>query len=329
MAEVVAVRNGRDGGRLSQAAGRIHEVGAVSRRALGARRPAAAARASARTKQLAELDGMPLLEHALRTMRAAPIGRVVVVLGSGAEEIACQGRPPRRRAGRLRALGGGPVGLARAAACAELADCEAVVVTLGDQPRMSPDAIRRVVAGREMAPPPSAPPTAATPATRCSSSTTCSSALRDVTGDKGARNLLLSVPVRDIPCDDLGGGEDVDTRDELDALRGRPGDRRGTGRVKLEQSFEVARARRAGLGDADRRRARGALPAGRRDHRGRRRRHLPRHLQRATGSDDGRLPRRAQDAGARRGGAARGDERERPGQARAGVGQGHDRQHHA
>ena len=44
-------------------------------------------------------------------------------------------------------------------------------------------------------------------------------ALRDVTGDKGARNLLLSVPVRDIPCDDLGGGEDVDTRDELDALR--------------------------------------------------------------------------------------------------------------
>ena len=28
MAEVVAVRNGRDGGRLSQAGGRIHEVGA-------------------------------------------------------------------------------------------------------------------------------------------------------------------------------------------------------------------------------------------------------------------------------------------------------------
>jgi xanthine dehydrogenase accessory factor len=28
MSEVVAVRNGRDGGRLSRAAGRIHEVGA-------------------------------------------------------------------------------------------------------------------------------------------------------------------------------------------------------------------------------------------------------------------------------------------------------------
>jgi hypothetical protein len=28
MSEVVAVRNGRDGGRLSRSAGRIHEVGA-------------------------------------------------------------------------------------------------------------------------------------------------------------------------------------------------------------------------------------------------------------------------------------------------------------
>src|SRR4029450_4733047 len=38
-------------------------------------------------KQLAELDGIPLLEHSLRTMTAAPVGRVVVVLGSGADEI--------------------------------------------------------------------------------------------------------------------------------------------------------------------------------------------------------------------------------------------------
>ena len=39
-------------------------------------------------KQLAELDGVPLLEHALRAITAAPVGRVVVVLGSGADEIA-------------------------------------------------------------------------------------------------------------------------------------------------------------------------------------------------------------------------------------------------
>jgi molybdenum cofactor cytidylyltransferase len=38
-------------------------------------------------KQLADLEGVPMLEHSLRTMRSAPVGRVVVVLGSAAEEI--------------------------------------------------------------------------------------------------------------------------------------------------------------------------------------------------------------------------------------------------
>ena len=45
--------------------------------------------------------------------------------------------------------------------------------------------------------------------------------MRDVSGDHGARNLLLSVPTREVPCDDLGGGEDVDTPAQLDALRAR------------------------------------------------------------------------------------------------------------
>ena len=38
-------------------------------------------------KQLAELDGRPLLEHALRAMTASPVGRVVVVLGALVEEV--------------------------------------------------------------------------------------------------------------------------------------------------------------------------------------------------------------------------------------------------
>jgi CTP:molybdopterin cytidylyltransferase MocA len=168
-------------------------------------------------KQLAELDGVPLLEHSLRTMRSVPMGRVVVVLGSAADEIAST----------VNLHGVDPIVCARweegqsaslACGLAELADCEAVVVTLGDQPRVSPDAIRRVIAGRNRA-----------SAVRATYNGNPShpvllerdlfEQLRDVTGDKGARNLLLSVTVRDIPCDDLGGGEDVDTRAELDALR--------------------------------------------------------------------------------------------------------------
>jgi molybdenum cofactor cytidylyltransferase len=168
-------------------------------------------------KQLAELDGVPLLEHSLRTMTAAPVGRVVVVLGSGADEvvagvdfhdadaIVCS----RWEEGQSASL---------ACGLAELQACEAVVVTLGDQPRISPDSIRRVIGARNGA--------AAVRATYGGNpghpvllEQELFEPLRNISGDKGARNLLLSVQVLDIPCDDLGGGEDVDTPAELDALR--------------------------------------------------------------------------------------------------------------
>ena len=168
-------------------------------------------------KQLAELDGVPMLEHSLRAIRSATVGRVVVVLGSAAEEIVANVNLhgveplvcPRWEEGQSASLAFG---------LAELADCEAVVVTLGDQPRVSPDAIRRVMSGRN-----GASAIRATyngnPGHPVLLERELYEALRDVSGDKGARNLLLSVPVRDIPCEDLGGGEDVDTPAELDALR--------------------------------------------------------------------------------------------------------------
>ena len=178
---------------------------------------AGAATRFGRPKQLAELDGIPLLEHALGTITASPVGRVVVVLGSAADEIAAavdlHGADPmvcaRWEEGQSASL---------ACGLAELASCEAVVVTLGDQPRVSPDAIRRVIAARN-----GASAVRATyggePGHPVLLEHDLFEALRDVSGDRGARNLLLSVPVLDVPCDDLGGGEDVDTPAELDALR--------------------------------------------------------------------------------------------------------------
>ena len=169
-------------------------------------------------KQLAELDGRPLLEHALRAMTAAPVGRVVVVLGALVEEVTTtvdlHGAEPcpceRWDEGQAASL---------ACGLSQLAECEAVVVTLGDQPRMSPDAIRRVIGARGEG-------FAAVRATYWGApghpvllERKLFESFRDVTGDHGARNLLVSVPVRDVPCDDLGGGEDVDTPAELDALR--------------------------------------------------------------------------------------------------------------
>jgi molybdenum cofactor cytidylyltransferase len=174
-------------------------------------------------KQLAELDGRPLLEHALSAMAAAPVDRVLVVLGSGAEEIVAgvdlHGADPlvcpRWEKGQAASL---------ACGLAELAGADAVVVTLGDQPRVAPEAIRRVIAGRNT--PRGAGAAAAVRATYGGEpghpvllESELFERLRNVSGDRGARNLLMSVQVRDVPCDDLGGGEDVDTPAELDALR--------------------------------------------------------------------------------------------------------------
>ena len=54
-----------------------------------------------------------MLEHSLRTMRSAPVGRVVVVLGSAAEEIVAKVNLHGAEPIVCRALGGGPVRLAR------------------------------------------------------------------------------------------------------------------------------------------------------------------------------------------------------------------------
>ena len=106
-----------------------------------------------------------------------------------------------------------------ACALAELADAEAVVVTLGDQPRMAADAIRRVIEARGDGAAAVRATYGGDPGHPVLLERELIDRLRDVTGDRGARNLLLSVHTREVPCDDLGGGEDVDTRAQLDALR--------------------------------------------------------------------------------------------------------------
>jgi molybdenum cofactor cytidylyltransferase len=172
------------------------------------------------SKQLARLDGRPLLEHAVRAMTASPVGRVVVVLGAAAESVLSgvdlDGAEPllceRWEKGQSASLARG---------LAELADCEAVVVTLGDQPRMSPDAIRRVIAARGDGAAAVRATYGGVPGHPVLLERELFERLRDVTGDHGARNVLLSVRTREVPCDDLGGGEDVDTRAELAALRGK------------------------------------------------------------------------------------------------------------
>jgi molybdenum cofactor cytidylyltransferase len=170
------------------------------------------------TKQLADLDGRPLLEHAILAMVAAPVGRVVVVLGSGAEEVLA--RVDMHGADGI-VCNRWAEGQSASLACglAELSGCEAVVVTLGDQPFVSPDAIRRVIGARGNGAGAVRATYDGVPGHPVLLERLLFERLRDVTGDHGARNLLMSVQTREIPCDDLGGGQDVDTPAQLDALR--------------------------------------------------------------------------------------------------------------
>jgi CTP:molybdopterin cytidylyltransferase MocA len=169
-------------------------------------------------KQLADFQGRPLLEHSVRAMTTSPVGRVVVVLGAGAEDVQAtvdlHGAEPRL-------CDRWEEGQSASLACGleALADCEAVVVTLGDQPRMSPDAIRRVIAARGDGAQAVRATYRGDPSHPVLLERELFERMRDVSGDHGARNLLLSAQVREVPCDDLGGGEDVDTPAELDALR--------------------------------------------------------------------------------------------------------------
>jgi xanthine dehydrogenase accessory factor len=110
--EIVALRHGRDGGRSrTPRAASTRSRRERARGAAGRRRPLAAgrARASARPKQLAELEGRPLVLHALgRLLCLAQLERVLVVVGAHADAVG-QGRH-RRRLERRRARPGARLG---------------------------------------------------------------------------------------------------------------------------------------------------------------------------------------------------------------------------
>jgi molybdenum cofactor cytidylyltransferase len=164
-------------------------------------------------KQLADLDGRPLLEWAVRSQcNARTQGRVVVVLGSSATQIRDTvefGRAevvvcPDWEAGQSASL---RFGLAR------LADAEKVVVTLGDAPLMTSAVIERF-AGE-------APGTRAVYDGRPGHPVVLGSEqiarLTGLAGDIGARKLVEGGPV--IEIGHICSGRDVDTPEDLEEIR--------------------------------------------------------------------------------------------------------------
>jgi CTP:molybdopterin cytidylyltransferase MocA len=164
-------------------------------------------------KQLADLDGRPLLEHAIRAQCAvSELERVVVVLGAHAGEVL-----ERIDFGRAEPVicadwSAGQAASLRAGLAA-LDGADKIVVTLGDAPLVSPEVIARFAAeaggaralygGR-----PGHPVVLEADQIR---------ALSSLAGDRGARDVVIGGPT--IECGELCSGRDVDTPDDLEAIR--------------------------------------------------------------------------------------------------------------
>jgi molybdenum cofactor cytidylyltransferase len=170
-------------------------------------------------KQLADLGGVPLLQHAIDAMLAVPsLDRVVVVLGSFAEEIAAT----------VKFASAEPVvcsawaeGMAASLRCgvAELEGADWVVVTLGDMPGVTPEAIEAVLGAVG----PDVDAVRAEYGGQFGHPVALSRPLLDrvpgLRGDVGARELLRDARVGRVEALHLARPDDVDTPEELEAIR--------------------------------------------------------------------------------------------------------------
>ncbi len=166
-------------------------------------------------KQLAPLAGRPLLEHALANAAAIPTERLVVALGLEAAEVA--ERVPLHGFEPL-VCSGWEAGMAEPLklGVATLAECDAVVILLGDQPLIGPGAARRLLARRQ----PGRLALRATydgrPGHPVLIERPLFAAVSTLEGDAGARDLLAAADVTPVPCEDLADPLDVDTPADLE-----------------------------------------------------------------------------------------------------------------
>ncbi len=172
-------------------------------------------------KLAAELDGRPLLDHAVEAMRAVPtIERIVVVLGGGAEELARQADLSGVETVVCEDWSEGIAASLRAGVGA-LAEADAIVVTLGDQPFVTSQAIASI-AVRVDSPAPAARATyEGRPGHPVLIKRPLYEEVLKLRGDEGARDLLAAAGVRELECGHLCPPDDVDTREDLEAARGR------------------------------------------------------------------------------------------------------------
>jgi molybdenum cofactor cytidylyltransferase len=173
------------------------------------------------SKLTAELDGRPLLNHAIEAMLAVPaIERVAVVLGAQADDVVARAD----LAGvETVACGGWEEGIAASlrAGVEHLADAEAVVITLGDQPFITPQVIAAIVEHIDARPLAARATYAGRPGHPVLIKRALFDDVRSLRGDAGARDLLVGAGLKELECGHLCRADDIDTRDDLEGARRR------------------------------------------------------------------------------------------------------------
>ena len=174
-------------------------------------------------KALVPFDGELLVDRAVDTLRAAGCAPVVVVLGAAAPEVVTAARLDGAVVVVNDAWAEGMGGSLRCGLTA-LSDlgAAAAIVALVDQPGISPELVRRLVAGRR-------DDVSAVVATYAGqprnpvllAASVWSDVAASATGDTGARPWLRAHPDRvlEVACDDLGSADDIDGPDDLIRLQ--------------------------------------------------------------------------------------------------------------
>jgi CTP:molybdopterin cytidylyltransferase MocA len=168
-----------------------------------------------RPKALVEFGGERLVDRGLRRLRSAGCSPVLVVTGAASIEVIGGVVVPNAdwRSGMGSSL--------RAGLAALPPSCPAVVVALVDQPRVSAEAVRRLIGAYDAGARIAVATYGGRPRNPVLIATEHFEGVAEMAvGDTGARAFLRAHPdlVTEVPCDDVAAPDDIDTPADLAAL---------------------------------------------------------------------------------------------------------------